>query len=306
MKKTSLVVLAAGMGSRYGGLKQMDPIGPNGEIILELSVFDAIQAGFNEVVFVIKQEIEDDFKRTIGNKIAKMIPVKYVYQELAQIPNRLQVPENRQKPWGTGHAIMCCEGIVDTPFCVINADDYYGQSAYYKMHEFLSHNHDEHTCAMIAYHVNKTISDHGSVSRGICHIENHRLQSIVETCNISRNTNGEACIVDTVGACKQTLPNDTLVSLNMWGFQPQFIKQMGQRFTSFYQHEVIYNPLKAEYFLSDEIGRLIKQNTLTVQVFSSQDTWYGVTYQEDKELVKQGIQSLIDEQKYPTPLWRFA
>lgn len=303
MKKTSLVVLAAGMGSRYGGLKQIDPIGPNGEIILELSVFDAKRAGFDEVIFIIKEAIEKDFKEAIGNKIAEHFPVKYVFQDMTKIPEGCSIPEGREKPWGTGHALLCCEDVIDAPFCVINADDYYGQEAFVKIHDFLVNNTDEDNYAMVGYLLQNTVSDNGSVARGVCNVENNKLSDIQELTSIEKREDGHIFYTEDAGTTYHELDPNRLVSLNFWGFNPNFIQYMKEDFVNFFKEEVPSNLLKSEFFIPKEVGKMVRENKVSVDVLSSSDSWYGVTYQEDKPKVKAGIKKLIDEGKYPVPLW---
>lgn len=300
MKKTSLVVLAAGMGSRYGGLKQIDKIGPNGEVILELSVYDALQAGFNEVIFIIKKEIEVEFKQVIGDKIAKYTTVKYVYQDLNAIPEGFTVPEGRVKPWGTGHALLCCEPVIDSPFAVINADDYYGQDGFKKLHDFLVSNEVANDYAMVGYILANTISEHGSVARGVCDLDQGKLVNVNELTAIEKHG---AVIEYNENGVWTPLANDRLVSLNMWGFKPNFIEYMKQDFIDFLHNEVASNELKSEFFIPKEVGKMLQENKITVEVLPSADKWYGVTYQEDKPIVREGIKKLIDEGKYPVPLW---
>lgn len=301
--KTSLVVLAAGMGSRYGGLKQIDKIGPNGEIILELSIYDAIKAGFDEVVFIIKHSIEKEFKEAIGNKISEQITVKYVYQDLEKIPEGCTIPEGREKPWGTGHALLCCEEILDNPFCVINSDDYYGQEAFHKIHEFLVNNNDDNDYAMVAYKLANTMSENGSVARGVCEAQNSKLQSVTEYTCIEKHGDKIEYSLDG-GNTWSEVDENSLVSLNFWGFKPSFIKKMKNDFVEFFKEEVPVNTLKAEFFIPKEVDKMIKSKEVQVEVLESDDRWYGVTYQEDKPKVKEGIQKLIEAGKYEVPLWK--
>lgn len=303
MKKTSLVVLAAGMGSRYGGLKQIDKIGPNGEIILELSVYDAIQAGFNEVVFIIKKEMEEMFKEAIGNTIEKYIPVKYVYQQLDQIPQGCSIPEGRVKPWGTGHALLCCEGVIDSPFAIINADDYYGRDGFVALHNFLTTNDDDTEYAMVGYHLVNTLSNHGSVARGVCTLKDGYLTSVDELVNIVKKEDKIAYSTDD-GATWNPLAGDRLVSLNMWGFKLGFIDKLKEDFKTFFMQEVPLNPMKSEYFIPKQVDKYLQAKSVCVKVLESSETWYGVTYQEDKEIVEKGIKALIDKGLYPVPLWQ--
>lgn len=303
MKKTSLVVLAAGMGSRYGGLKQIDKIGPNGEIILELSVYDAIKAGFNEVIFIIKKEIEQDFKEAIGDKISKQVEVKYVFQDIDRIPEGFSVPEGREKPWGTGHALLCCEDVIDSPFAVINADDYYGREGFVKLHDFLVNSTAENEYAMVGYILANTVSENGSVARGVCTVEDGKLTNVDELTRIEKHLKGIEYSKDE-GMTWLPLADNRLVSMNMWGFKPNFIQYMKEDFVKFFETEVPKNLMKSEFFIPKEVGKMLRESKIEVQVLQSEDKWYGVTYQEDKPVVQAGIKKLIDEGKYPVPLWK--
>lgn len=301
MSKTTLVVLAAGMGSRYGGLKQIDPIGPNGEIILELSVYDAIQAGFDRVVFIIKKEIEADFKEAIGNKLAKQIEVEYVYQDLHHLPNNYKVPEGRVKPWGTAHALWCCKEVLDGPFAVINADDYYGQTCFKDLYAFLNHEAKSHHYGMVGYMLVNTITENGSVARGQCVVKDGKLVNVVERTRIEKRGDQIEFYLDDEW---HPLSEDTLVSMNMWAFTPDIIEEIEQRFDAFMAEAVPYDPLKSEMYIPNVVGEMLREDVADVVMMSSKDRWYGVTYQEDKEGVKAGIRSLIDQGCYPQPLWK--
>ena len=301
MKKTTLVVLAAGMGSRYGGLKQIDPIGPNGEIILELSVYDAIQAGFNEVVFIIKKAIEEDFKEAIGNRLAKYIDVKYVFQDINTLPQGYSVPEGREKPWGTAHALLCCKEVIDGPFAVINADDYYGQTCFKELYKFLNNEAIDNHHAMVGYVLANTLTENGSVARGQCITSDSKLVNVIERGRIERIESKIQYFLDNAW---HILPEDTLVSMNMWAFAPSILDEIEQRFPQFMETTVKDNPLKSEMYIPNVVGELLQENKADVKMLESHDKWYGVTYQEDKESVKQGILSLINKGCYPQPLWK--
>lgn len=303
MKEPILVVLAAGMGSRYGGLKQIDPIGPNGEIILELSAFDAIAAGFKKIVFIIKHEIEKDFKEAIGDKLSKYCNVEYAFQDITKIPEGCEVPSERVKPWGTAHAIMCAKDYIDAPFAVINADDYYGQSAFKTLYSFLTESKDDNEYAMVGYMLSNTVSEYGSVARGVCVIEDGKLADVKELTKIEIHGDVIEHTMDD-GKTWEVLDSNSLVSMNMWGFKENVIERFAARFEEFFKEEVPKNPLKSEYFIPMEIGRMLKQGEIEVKMLSSEDKWYGVTYQEDKPMVKAGIKKLIEEGKYPQPLWK--
>lgn len=300
MKKTTLVVLAAGMGSRYGGLKQIDPIGPKGEIILELSVFDAIRAGFNKVVFVIKKSIEKEFKEAIGNKLSQYIEVEYVYQQLeAYLPQGFEIPQGREKPWGTAHALLCCKDVIKEPFGIINADDYYGVQSFKTLHDFLVES-DETTMAMVGFTLSNTLSENGSVSRGICEVENGLLKDVVERKNIERIDGVvKYCLDDTW----YPVADDALASMNMWGFNPSFFTYCEEQFNLFLNNEAKDNPLKSECYIPTVVDNGIKANKFSCKMLKSDEKWYGVTYSEDKPSVRAGIQALMDAAVYPDGLW---
>ncbi len=266
---TTLVVMAAGMGSRFGGLKQIEPLGPNGEVIIDYSVFDAVRAGFNRAVIIIKKEIEHDFRQVAGKRIEKMIDVEYAFQELDKLPAPFTVPEGRTKPWGTGHAILCAKDLINTPFAVINSDDYYGVSAYKLMHDQLIS--DEKMC-MVGYELGKTLSDSGTVSRGVCEIENGYLNSVTEHTALDKNCG---------------LSMDTVVSMNFWGFDTDFFQTLEPEFVSFLKNND--NPLKGEYFLPFVVDGMIKNAGAKVRVLTTNEKWYGVTYKEDAQSVKDAI-----------------
>lgn len=301
MKNVTLVVLAAGMGSRYGGLKQIDAIGPNGEIILELSAFDAIRAGFNKIIFIIKKAIEIEFKKTVGNKIARHICVEYIYQEIdVCLPEGFEIPEGRMKPWGTAHALLCCKDHIHEPFAVINADDYYGIASFHKLYKFLVENESSQSYSLVGFILKNTLTDHGSVARGICKLEQNKLIGVDERTKIERR-NG------VVQYYEQNIWHDVdenaLVSMNMWGFTPMFIEELESIFLNFLKTEAKENPLTCECYIPKAIDNLLKAKKVNITVISSEDKWYGVTYQEDKPLVKEGITQLMKEGKYPTELW---
>ena len=268
-KDTTLVVMAAGMGSRFGGLKQIEPLGPNGEVIIDYSVFDAVRAGFNRAVIIIKKEIEHDFRQVAGKRIEKMIDVEYAFQELNKLPEPFTVPKGRTKPWGTGHAILCAREFINTPFAVINSDDYYGVSAYKLIHDQLIS--DEKFC-MVGYELGKTLSDSGTVSRGVCEIENGYLKSVTEHTALDRNCG---------------IPMDTVVSMNFWGFDTDFFATLEPEFVSFLKNND--NPLKGEYFLPFVVDGMIKNQGAKVRALTTDEKWYGVTYKEDAQSVKDAI-----------------
>lgn len=280
---TTLIVMAAGMGSRFGGLKQMEPIGPNGEVLLDFSVYDAKKAGFNKVVFVIKEEIEKDFKEIVGKKIEKVINVEYVMQDVSNLP------EGRKKPWGTTHAILCCKDVVKEPFAVINADDYYGANAFTEIHEHLEKAKGFDFC-MVAYDLEKTLSENGTVARGCCEIENGYLKNIVERTKID----SQGRYTDD-GETWTQLPLDQKVSMNLWGFTPDIFDELQKEYDNFMKTA---NLLKDECLIPTLVDKLIKSGKATVWAYSNKDKWYGITYREDKEEVQKAIKALCDKGIY--------
>lgn len=304
MSEPILLIMAAGMGSRYGGLKQMDPVGPNGEVILHYSIFDARRAGFRRVIFLIKHEIEEDFRRLVGDQVAPYMEVRYAYQQLDQLPAPFCVPEGRKKPWGTGHAVLCCRALIDAPFAVINADDYYGVDAFQTAYNALVGATDDaqKRYMMVGYQLGNTTTNHGHVSRGVCTLdENGQLVSIQERTHIIATCDGAMYTED--GKTYHLLPSDTLVSMNMWGFTPSILEALEEDFTAFLRDSVPSNPQKAEFYLPSVVSRMLRDGTATVQVMASRDQWYGVTYQKDKQVVVDALKRMADEGKYPRPLW---
>jgi len=299
--KPTLVILAAGMGSRYGSLKQVDPVGPSGETILEYSVYDAIRAGFGKVVFVIRRDIENDFKEIFINKLRKHIEIDYVFQELSMVPAGIEVPAERVKPWGTGHAVLVAESKVKEPFAVINADDYYGADAYKKMADYLSKlNNSETSYSMVGFELDKTLSEHGLVSRGVCQEDaNANLVSVVERTKIGRDEKGVA--YKDANDASVYVNEKTIVSMNFWGFTPAFFSQLQQVFAKFIIDNVT-NP-KAEFFIPLVMDDLIKARQASVKVLRSTDQWFGVTYKEDKPMVVAKVKELVDKGVYPKALW---
>ena len=275
---TTLVIMAAGMGSRFGGLKQIAPIGPNGEIIIDFSIYDAKKAGFNKAVFIIKKAIEKEFRECVGKRIEKMIDVEYVFQETDMIPEEFAHLLPREKPWGTGHAILCAKDVIKTPFAVINADDYYGQGAYKQIHDSLVN--DGETC-MVGYNLYNTLTENGTVSRGICDIENGYLKSVVEHTAIDKNSG---------------FAEDTLCSLNLWGFTPKIFDTLESDFSEFLAN--IENREKQEFFLPSVVDRLIKQKGEKVKVIPTNEKWYGVTYKEDAEPVSEAVKEMVEKGLY--------
>ena len=305
MNKPVLVIMAAGMGSRYGGLKQIDPIDEQGHIIMDFSIFDAKRAGFEKVVFIIKKENEADFKEAIGNRIGKYIDVEYAYQDLHNLPEGYEVPEGRVKPWGTAHAVLSAIDVIDGPFVVINADDYYGRDAFQKIYDFLSTHEDDdkYRYAMVGYKLENTLTENGHVARGVCTIdENDYLVKVVERTRIERKGDGAAFTEDD-GATWTPVATDSIVSMNMWGFSKSFLQEIKNGFEAFLKEGLEKNPLKCEYFLPTVVSNLLAADMATVTVLTSQDKWYGVTYKEDKPVVMAAIKNMKDHGVYPEQVW---
>ncbi len=304
-KEPVLVIMAAGMGSRYGGLKQIDPVDGQGHLIIDFSIYDALKAGFRKIVFLIKHEIEQDFKEVIGNRISQYAEVAYVYQQVDALPAGFSVPEGRVKPWGTGHAILCCEDAVDSPFAVINADDYYGAHAFEEIYRFLNNAQDDekYRYAMVGYILENTLTENGHVARGVCETDpDGMLTGIHERTHIEKRPDGAAYTEDG-GVTWTKIPAGSTVSMNMWGFSPSILRELHNRFAAFLKNEVPQNPLKAEYFLPTVVGDLLNEGKATVKVLRSQDKWYGVTYKPDKEVVVKAIAKLKADGVYPEQLW---
>ena len=304
MSKVTLVVMAAGIGSRFGGgIKQLEAVGPNGEIIMDYSIHDALEAGFNKVVFVIRRDLDKDFKEIIGRRMEKLVEVEYAYQELNDIPERFQKKtEGRKKPWGTGQAILCCKDVVDEPFLVINADDYYGKEAYREAYAYLTGRKDDNAyeACMVGFVLKNTLSDNGGVTRGVCKVDEHRMLSeIVETSNIVKTAEGAAVQTED-GAVPIDVESE--VSMNMWGLSPKFFEVLEKGFDVFLEKLDPEN-LKGEYLLPTIIGDLLKEGKMKVEVRKSHDEWFGVTYKEDKPDVVASIQKLIKDGVYPEKLF---
>ena len=306
MKKPVLIVMAAGMGSRYGGLKQIDPIGPNGEVILDYSVYDAMRAGFEEVIFIIKRAIEKDFKEVVGHRLEKQLKVHYAFQELDDLPEGYTVPEGRVKPWGTCHAIRAARDIVDGPFAVINADDYYGPEAFKVIYDYLTaaEDDDKYRYAMVGYFVKNTVTEAGSVARGICEYDkDNYLTTVVERTKIEKDGDN-ARFTEDDGATWTFVPGDTLVSMNFWGFSASLLKEIEGHFPAFLDNAIANNPMKGEYLLPNTVNDLLQEGKATVKVLYSRDKWYGVTYREDRAGVVDAMKAKHAEGLYPTPLWK--
>ena len=306
MNKPVLVVMAAGMGSRYGGLKQIDPVGAHGQLIIDYSIYDARRAGFETVVFIIKREIEDMFKEAIGDRLSRVIDVRYAYQELSDLPEGYTVPEGRVKPWGTAHAALAAREIIDGPFAIINADDYYGPQAFKTIYDYLSQHPDTPDCyeyAMVGYLLGNTVTEHGHVARGVCvEDEDSYLVTVTERTRIEKD--GEnARFTEDEGKTWTSLPGSTIVSMNMWGLTKSFMAEAWAGLPAFLDKAMAENPLKGEYFLPSVISSLIQAGKARSKVLKSQDKWYGVTYQADKPVVVAAIAEKTSAGVYPENLW---
>ena len=305
MKKTALVIMAAGLGSRFGeGLKQLAQVGPSGEIIMDYSIHDALEAGFNKIVFIIRKDIEAAFKEAIGNRIEKIAEVEYVYQELDKLPEGFAKPEGRTKPFGTGHAVLCCKGTVKEPFVVINADDYYGKEAFVKVHDFLVQDHSDKEklqFCMAGFILANTLSDNGAVTRGLCKVdENGHLKKVVETGGLVKTADG-AGIEKEDGTVEPTDPN-VYSSMNMWGFSPEMLDILEENFVDFLQN-IPEGDVKKEYLLPSIVDMQIQKGRVDVSVLETKDKWFGVTYKEDKPLVMASFKALVDAGVYKEKLF---
>lgn len=283
-KNATLVVMAAGMGSRFGGLKQMEPISEDGRVLLDFSAYDAVKAGFTKIVFVIKKAIADDFISIVGKRIEKMVKVEYVYQELDKLPAGFTCPDGREKPWGTSHAILCCRDVINEPFAVVNADDYYGRDAFEKIYQELIK--DTENYCMAGYRLKNTLTENGTVARGICDVENGWLTDVVERTKIM-----DCKYTEDDGATWYELDPDTLVSMNFWGFKPDIFEYLEEGFVNFLKEKI--NVPKSEYYLPQTVGELIESGKKSVKVIPAEDKWYGVTYKEDKADVVKAIGEFI-------------
>ena len=312
MKKTALVVMAAGIGSRFGGgIKQLEPVGPNGEIIMDYAIYDAIEAGFDKVVFIIRRDLEKDFREIIGNRIEKIIPVSYVYQEMDDLPDGYSVPEGRKKPWGTGQAVLAAEKALDVPFAVINADDYYGKEAFVKVHEFLVSTEQKadagttespYAFCMAGFILGNTLSENGGVTRGICQVgEDGFLQDVEETGGIRRSADGTV-VCERDGQLTPVSEN-CHVSMNMWGFPPEIFRELAKGFSRFLAEMKPEKSQKKEYLLPGVVQELLQEKRASVAVLETRDKWFGVTYKEDKQSVVDSFKKLIAEGLYPASLF---
>ncbi len=297
----TLVIMAAGMGSRFGGLKQMTPVDEEGHFIIDFSLYDAYQAGFRRVAFIIKREIEQTFRETIGARMEKWFHVDYVYQELDRLPEGFAVPEGRRKPWGTAHAVACCRGVVEGPFAVINSDDFYGRGAYEAIYRFLTEHETPHHYAMLGYQLRNTVTEFGSVARGVCHVQDGMLLDITERTKIFKRGQDAAYTED--GETFVPLSGDTQVSMNFWGFTPEILDEIWAAFPAFLTENLPVNPEKCEFYLPTFVGSRLAEKKVSVRVLPCMETWHGVTYKEDLDSVKSAIGALKREGTYPARLW---
>ncbi len=305
MSKPVLVIMAAGMGSRYGGLKQLDPVGEHDQVILDYSMFDARRAGFETVVFVIKREIEEEFKARVGRRVERHMDVKYVFQSMDDLPQGYAVPEGRTKPWGTAQAALAARHVVDGPFAIINADDYYGPAAYREICDYLCAHGDgeRYAYAMVGYRVRNTVTEHGSVARGVCEVDSGGVLVDIHERTVVEKDGNDARYTEDGGKSWTALAGDTLVSMNMWGFTRSFLDEAQARFPAFLDKALAEAPLKAEYFLPTVVDQLIREGRAEVRVLPSEDKWYGVTYREDKPCVTAAIAAMTQAGLYPEELW---
>ena len=303
MKKPVLVIMAAGMGSRFGGLKQIAPVDDQGHIIIDFSLLDAYRAGFRDLVFIIKPELEESFREAIVDRMEKYFNITFVHQTIDKLPEGYSVPADRVKPWGTGHAILCCKDVLDGPFAVINADDFYGPTAFSAIYDYLANNEDESRYAMIGYRVRNTVTENGSVARGVCEVENGLLTGVTERTKIFKN-GADAKFTEDDGKTFTDLPGDTIVSMNLWGFTASFLNEVEARFPAFLDAVLGKNPGKAEFFLPTSVTDLLNENKATVKLLTSPDKWYGVTYAADKPVIVAALKEMTDKGMYPAAgLW---
>jgi hypothetical protein len=304
MSDSELIVMAAGIGSRYGGLKQIEPIGPSGEIILDYSIYDARQAGFGKIIFVINKEIERAFRERIDQTIGQHCETAFVYQELDDLPGGFDVPQGRQKPWGTAHAVLSCKNLINRPFAVINADDFYGRAAFQELGVYLQGARDRknrYDFCMVGYDLRNTLTEHGHVARGVCSVDQDGYLITIRERTRIKKFNGNVKYTEN-GETWNDIPGDSLVSMNMWGFTLGMLAELGERFAQFLT-ENRDNILTAEYYLPVCVNQLLEENVTTVKVLRTQEKWFGVTYQEDKIRVKNAVQELILQGIYPKKLW---
>ncbi len=297
--KPTLLIMAAGMGSRYGGLKQLDPVGPNNETLLEYSIYDAIQAGFGKVVFVIRRDFEDAFKEQVGSKFTDKIDVRYAFQSLEDLPEGFTAPAGRTKPWGTGQAVLAAKDRINEPFCVQNADDFYGAEAYRTIAEGFQSLEGSDSC-MVGYRLKNTLSPHGSVSRGVCEITDGYLDEVNERTEIITNAEGTVQFIEDGTATDMT--GDEIVSMNFWGFAPEFFQTLEEKFIEFLQAKG--GELKSEWYIPDIVTRMMGNGETRIRILSSDAQWFGVTYPEDRPAVVEALQKMHDQGTYPSKLWK--
>ena len=300
MQQPTLVVMAAGMGSRFGGLKQLMPVDPQGHPIIDFSMYDAKRAGFRRVVFIIKHAIEAQFRETLGKRMERQFDVSYVFQEPDVLPAGYTVPEGRVKPWGTAHAVACCRGVVDGPFAVINADDFYGAGAFRTIYDFLAADRGPGEHAMVGYRLRNTVTENGYVSRGICTVENGFLTGVTERTHIEKRGAAAAYIED---GREVPLTGDEIVSMNFWGFSPAMLDELWARFPAFLDRQAAADPIKAEYYLPVVADAVLREGLGTVRVLECGEVWHGVTYREDLQSVQDAIAALKGAGVYPAELW---
>ena len=303
--KPTLLIMEAGMGSRFGGLKQIEPIDENGQIIIDFSLYDAYKAGFRKVVFIIKEENLETFRSIIDKKVGDALEIVYVFQKLDNIPQGFSVPEGREKPWGTAHAVLCAAEVIDGPFAVINADDFYGADAFKKIYDFLQTAQDgkKYNYAMVGYELENTLTENGTVSRGVCEVNRcNMLKSVVERTKIAKTTTGAAFSEDD-GESWIDIDTKSVVSMNFWGFSESFFAEAKNGFAECLEKGLKANPLKCEYFLPSVVSELLEKNKAGVKVLKSSDKWYGITYKQDKQAVTDAIRDMVESGKYPEKLW---
>ena len=303
MRSPTLVIMAAGMGSRFGGPKQTTPVDDAGHFILYYSLFDAHRAGFRKVVFIVKPGMEAEFAEALGSGVQEHFDVRFAPQALDALPEGYSVPDGRQKPWGTAHAVLCAAGEIDGPFAVINADDYYGVTAFQVLYDFLAADRPESEYAMVGFRLRNTVTEHGSVARGVCEVENGLLRGVTERTKIVKKDD-DAAFTEDDGATWTDLSGDTLVSMNFWGFTPLYLYELAKRFPAFLENEVPKNPLKSEYFVPSVVNAQLQEGSAAIAVLDTPDAWHGVTYPEDLPGVKAALKALTDAGTYPEGFWK--
>lgn len=302
MQNPTLVIMAAGMGSRFGGPKQTTPVDAAGHFILHYSLFDAYRAGFRRVVFIVKPGSEAEFREALGGRVSEQFDVRFAPQALDALPKGFAVPEGRVKPWGTAHAVLCAADEIDGPFAVINADDYYGVTAFQALYDFLAVDRPDTEYAMVGFRLKNTVTEYGSVARGVCDVEDGYLETVTERLKIVKK--GEDAAYTEDGETWIDLPGDTLVSMNFWGFSPRYLRELKRRFPAFLEANLPVNPLKCEYFVPSVVNAQLADGSVTIRVLDTPDAWHGVTYPEDLPNVKAALKALTDEGVYPEGFWK--